>query len=198
MDDKKKLAILGVLVLVVLAIGAYSFVPKGGDPAPAPVASDQKPEGDKAVAEEVPPMKNPMLADNRPTVDPFAIPVQPINPELRSTPSSMDPGKVRPTGIGGLKPPKGSLGGVLPGAEPGAGPAAEKVEPAIPPFTYTVSGVVIGRKPAAVFRDAEGKQKLISQGALLDGDTKVESVNLSFVAVSYHGKTLKLKVGGEQ
>jgi hypothetical protein len=195
MDEKKKLIVVGVLVVLLVAVGVFTMMPKG-QPVPT-AASDAKPE--TALNLQAPPPegpKNPLLAANLSQRDPFSIEVplapviKPGNPGGPSNPAAF----VHPTTMKELK------GSLLPGAtaDGSVGGAGQVVAPAIPPFSYTVTGVVVGRKPAAVFRDPTGNQKLIAQGGQLDGDTKVESVNLRFVAVSYHGKMMKLNVGEEQ
>jgi type II secretory pathway component PulC len=65
------------------------------------------------------------------------------------------------------------------------------------PFGYTVGGVVIGARPAAVFRDAAGNQKLVMVGGSLDGDSTVKAVRMDHVVVIHKGKSLRLKVGGD-
>jgi hypothetical protein len=199
MDEKKKLVIVSVLAVLLIAVGVFTMMPKG-QPEPT-VASDVKPEATAQSLQAPPPdaPKNPLVAANLSQRDPFSVevPLAPVTtagggPGAPSNPAAF----VHPTTMKELK------GSLLPGATAdgtsGVGGNGQVVAPAIPPFSYTVTGVVVGRKPAAVFRDPTGNQKLIAQGGQLDGDTKVESVNLRFVAVSYHGKMMKLNVGEEQ
>ena len=64
-------------------------------------------------------------------------------------------------------------------------------------FGYTVGGVVIGSRPAAVFKDAAGNQRLVMQGGNVDGESTLKLVRMDHVVVIYRGKPLHLKVGGE-
>jgi hypothetical protein len=194
MDEKKKLMVLGGLFVVLIGVGVFVMRPKGEDPQPAP-----KEETTAADLTEKLPIEQGTRTPGLTAMgerDPFSVPLTPatITPRITGNAGKLTPPKVKINGSITDLPPQG--GGI---AKNGEGMDPNKVvTPAIPPFTYTVSGVVIGRKPAAVFKDAQGNQKLISQGSKLDEDTKVESINLRFVAVSYHGKPLKVPVGETQ
>jgi hypothetical protein len=64
-------------------------------------------------------------------------------------------------------------------------------------FGYTVSGVITGGgKPAAVFTDSSGNQRLVPVGGSLDGDSKVVSIDRSNVTIEHRGKTQRLSLGG--
>lgn len=68
--------------------------------------------------------------------------------------------------------------------------------PAVPQRPdYTVSGVIVGDRPAAVFVDSKGNQRLIQLGGSLDGDTRVVSIRRGKVTVKSHGKTMTMTVG---
>ncbi|MFQ3588089.1 MAG: hypothetical protein SNJ76_10575 [Fimbriimonadaceae bacterium] len=89
---------------------------------------------------------------------------------------------------------------VAPGPLPGVGgpigiqPGAPLRQPG--EFSYTVSGVIVGAKPAAVFTDDSGRQRLVPAGGALDGDSRVVSVTADKVVIRHRGKTLTLSVGG--
>jgi hypothetical protein len=193
MDEKKKLYVLIGLAVAMVAIGAFVFIPRGGSAQQAePVVKKELPpkaatdSTDGAVAMV---QKNPGLAD-LPARDPFAVPVPIVAPNIgRYTPP---PNGAGPKMLSGLK-------GGIPGVTPGKGgtTTTQPTAPVIPPFTYTISGVVIGPRPAVVFRDLQGNQMLVPQGAKLDGDTRVMSVGLKKVTVLYHGSKQEVTVGGE-
>ncbi len=202
MDEKKKLVVLAALAVMVLGIGAFQFMPKGEEP--APVAKKELPdflkENDAAAQGELPPL-NPLVASKLAARDPFLAPLAmqvstnvqpPVNTTLKE-PTRRTNGysvaNVRPVGLGsfGDLPPNGtSLT-----AEP------EKPEEPEAPFGYTVGGVVVGARPAVVFKDAAGNQRLVMQGGDVDGESTLKAVRMDHVVVVYKGKTLRLKVGGE-
>jgi hypothetical protein len=109
-------------------------------------------------------------------------PQKPLSNHMSSPP-------VMPTIGGTLPAPGGQI--VLPNV-PGQAP----VKP-VDTFDYTVSGVVTGDRPAAVFSDSKGNQRLIQVGASLDGDTKVIAISRGKVTVRYHGKTITKTVGAD-
>lgn len=89
---------------------------------------------------------------------------------------------------------------VSPGPLPGVG-GPVGIQPGAPlrqpgEFSYTVSGVIVGAKPAAVFTDDSGRQRLVTAGGAFDGDSRVVSVTADKVVVRHRGKTLTLSVGG--
>jgi len=64
-------------------------------------------------------------------------------------------------------------------------------------FDYSVTGVITGDHPAAVFVDSKGDQRLITTGGSLDGDTKVVAITRGTVTVEHHGKKRTLSVGAD-
>ena len=77
----------------------------------------------------------------------------------------------------------------------GNAPLQVQPEP-VAKFSFSVSGVMLGSKPMAVFTDAQGSQRLVMLGGSLDPDTKVISIDKDAVTVRFHGKTLRLTVEG--
>lgn len=108
-DDKKKIAVLGVLVVVILAVGAFQFV--GGAPASPPKAKKAK----AAVA------RNAKDADGPKTVASATVEVKPDG-EVRITDTSTPEMKARAAELSGDAPPPtftqrhGSPGGPIPDA----------------------------------------------------------------------------------
>lgn len=196
MNDKKKLAILGALVVVMLAVGAFSFLGKS-KPAPAAsaeVAANEKADEEKAPATEEEGLTKTteitgMVANHYSPRDPFEAPsgadsapprpAPPVQTKSRSSNNNSQPSgyvdAYRPLPLAG---DLGSIGGGLPLVPTGP--------------TYKVKGVLIGKKPVAVFEDESGNQKLVPLGGSVDGDTKVIKIEKGKVTVSHKGKTKTL------
>lgn len=204
MDDKKKMIALGVLGAMFLAIGAFTFMPKGED---APVVEKKEVpefllENEKAKATE--PAPNPQVATNLAARDPFKAPNSMLVVQETQTPTQTKSTPQLKVPVKQMGPPLKLVGDVrafdpVPGV--GSGTSVEpvgttqKVEE--PTFAYTIGGVVVGQRSAVVFKDAQGGQRLVMQGGELDGDTKVIAVKLNAVDILFHGKKLHLPVGGE-
>ena len=64
-------------------------------------------------------------------------------------------------------------------------------------FAYTMKGVIVGRKPMAVFEDDSGNQRLVPLGGSIDRDTKVVGIEKGKVRIRHRGKdkTLNLPEG---
>jgi hypothetical protein len=100
----------------------------------------------------------------------------------------------RSNGGGTMIPPfQIETGGRLPGAGE-VGLTATGPDPSA--FSYRVSGVIVGARPAAVFTDPQGNQRLVSVGSSLDGDSKVVAIERGQVTVEHRGKKLRLSLGG--
>ena len=198
MDDKKKLIMLGALAAVILAVGAFQFISKGkpeqaptpsGDPA---VASDSAKDGAVQIAPadaKKDAEKNNLVAGSFPTRDPF----KPIILAGNQQPVVYQPiPPARPPLVSGSLPPLQLSPSGLPGVQDG-----QPVVPEAPSFAYRLSGVIVGARPAAVFSDAQGAQRLITLGGSLDPDTKLIDVNRNAVRLRFQNKTLTLTLGGD-
>jgi hypothetical protein len=202
MDEKKKLMILGGLAVMMLGIGAFTFMPKG-DQTPPPAEKKEVPEylkendAEKNAASEPP--RNPTVAMSLTARDPFKVPDTMSQPKVVQTVANVNP----------LPKPRGEMKGTVKFNEPIKAVTVNQVpgvigdedikpaEPEKPPFGYTVGGVAVGAQSAAVFKDAQGNQRLVVEGGSLDGETKVKAVRMDHVVVVYRGETLRLPVGGE-
>ena len=198
MNDKKKIIIVVALGAVMLGIGAFQFTKISAGEAPAPVA-----EGSSIETNEQPVKvaqrdglntlvtgsyeeRDPFKPVNLPEVDPFAqvpgaqqTPVKPNNPMPQPT---ID-GSVNTGG------PIGPLT-VSPTGEPGL----PLITPGVP---YALTGIIIGEKPAAVFVDSLGTQRLVQLGGSLDGDTVVSKIERREVTLRINNKNHTLTLGGE-
>lgn len=210
-DKKKKLAVIGLFV-VIIAVGAFQFT--SGGPEPAKAAAKPKAEAKEgAVAQsdaaaQYAPDATSSAADNAlivasalPARDPFngtewtqePLPTPPPQAKPQPAPSA------RPSRSSGNSLPPFRMEGnpVLPNPA-GGSVSLEPGKPLVDPnaFTYTVSGVIVGRRPAAVFTDADGNQRLVAAGSSIDGDSQLVGVENGKVVIRHKNKTITLTVGG--
>lgn len=212
-DDKKKLVVLGVLLVVMLAVGAFTFM--GGGSSTPPVVADSSGSGevvkvnadgstgdvqngpsvDGGTEEELP--KNPLYAADLPQRDPFVsgMPGATDRGYIAPQPTTARPVR-RPTrGGSSYIPPFQPMPGTFTGNVGGVSISPSGSDPNR--FGYTVSGVITGGgKPAAVFTDASGNQRLVPVGGSLDGDSKVVAIDKGNVIIEHRGKTQRLSLGG--
>ncbi|HSI72011.1 MAG TPA: hypothetical protein VK934_02445 [Fimbriimonas sp.] len=202
MDEKKKMMILGGLAVMMLGLGAFQFMPKGEE-APVTAApkemSEYLKQAEEAKAEANAPLRNPAMASALAARDPFRIPSDMSQPKTVQTVANVNP-IPRPNGEmkGSIKINE-PIGAVTLNQVPGVVGEEDikPAEPEKPPFGYTVGGVAVGARSAAVFKDAQGNQRLVVEGGSLDGETKVKAVRMDHVVVVYRGEILRLPVGGE-
>lgn len=209
-DDKKKVVVLGALGAVLLGVGAFQFIGGGAtEPVPAKQAA-KKTDPKKVDAKK--PVANPLVALALPRRDPFKVPNLPgFRPDASKTTPEPAPSAPPEPVQGSITPPKpldeGSIGLENPltptnikvepvKSEPAPVTKVEPVKPPEPVFGYTVSGVIVGERSAAVFTDAKGNQRLVTVGTALDGDSRLTKVEPGKVFVRFRGKTIRLTVGG--
>jgi hypothetical protein len=115
-------------------------------------------------------------------------PSRPVNRDIQIPP--VNPGEILAEGNGQLPAAGGGFGG----GNLAAGNPGNNNFPDIREVPYEVSGVIRGRRQAAVFRDSSGNERLVKVGQKLDGDTEVIAVMRGQVKVRHRGevKTLKL------
>lgn len=219
--DKKKLLAVGALAVVVLCVGVFEFA-GGGSQEPAPT---KKPAGHAKAGASLVPGQNPaatspdgkgssqVVAANDGKGDKLAITQSDVTTERDPFDGSkfqqlppkqtgpITPSKVMPApaplplqGRLGIAPVQPDIAGSkLPNPGAGLPVAARAADPNA--FNYSVSGVITGDRPAAVFADAQGNQRLIQLGTSLDPDTKVVAISRGRVTVRHHGKDMTLTVG---
>lgn len=209
-DDKKKLVVLGVLVAVMLGVGAFTFM--GGGSSTPPVVADATGQANQtevikvgATGEtslngakgdaELP--KNPLYAADLPQRDPFVTTLAGAqsNSGTPAPPVISRPTRQPRAPRGGTIAPYSPMTGELPAA---GGPITiSQTGPDPNQFGYTVSGVITGGgKPAAVFTDSSGNQRLVPVGGSLDGDSKVVAIDRGNVTIEHRGKKQRLSLGG--
>jgi len=202
--EKQKTMIVLALGVVLLGVGVFQFLPKGS---PAVQVSDAAKTyaPDEVVASLTPEEKEAAerdailatLGGPLPPRDPFRagkpIPAPGMNPTPAPAPASVPPQRPtnnpRPSGqryAGG-----GSGGGSRPGALPGGVPPWNPGDPnggangaSIRPGSgYAVVGTVTGDRPAAIIRDADGRQRIVPLGGQVDPDTTVVGIDRGQVRV---------------
>jgi hypothetical protein len=196
--EKKQLVVIGVLVVLVLSVGAFQFTRK--DPPPPPAAAKEsakvKKDADKPV---VPDKKYVDLLDLAPK-DPFEIASFVSGPKAPVVVPPIEKTTVPGTDLN--TPAKVKIEGTLlntGGATelpPGGGPIVPYVPPVIPVFGYSLVGIVEGAHPMAVFEDGKGNQRLVEAGQSLGSTASVLSISRGKVRVKFNAETLVLNVGG--
>lgn len=203
--DKKKLIIVGALVVIVAGVGVFQFTQGGSSPAPrkkeSAVAESQSEPTGKTVADAT--GTNP----NNPAValtpkDPFKpIPLpKEETPQGKSTIIKAPPPMQQPPKVGYSGPPLPAGGGTQIGPMPTGGASVTASTPLRAPdeFTYVLVGIVSGPRPVAVFQDSSGSQKLVRMGEAVDEGSRVVTVTDDHVIVRHGKKNLTLTVGGRK
>lgn len=200
MNEKQKIAVVAALVVLVLGIGAFQFANMSNSEPPAAKQENKKEALAADATDEIAPdpMATLFVVNAKPR-DPFQEETLPLlagaEPPAQPTPP--------PTNTGPRIKPPAPLGGFgtapwqpnLPGAQdPNLRPADPLVNPDEPNFR--VNGVILGARPAAVFVDGSGNQRLVTVGSSLDGDSQLVGVEKGKVTVRRKGKTLTYNVGG--
>lgn len=210
-NEKKKTLILGVLVVMVLGIGAWQFMGSGPEP------TQKKPDA-QTTAESTEPTTNAsenLSAENDPSMfglkrknpfQPYKLPQDASIPGSQNTiikpPEQNNPSSVRRPSGPRLSPQYGGGMAPYPIDAPGAGPNANvQVNPGAPmrspnEFAYTLSGVVDGPNPVAVFVSDSGQQKMVPLNGSVEPGSRVVGIRDGKVVVSHKGKTITLRVGG--
>ena len=209
-NDKKKLAIVAALVVVVVAVGAFQLV---GSSSAKPVAATKvdtktadaektpaRPKDQREVPESILAMAGQPLSQR----DPFQPPTGFGDEKTRAmqgnnsfaSGQTTNPAPVRTGGRTGggsaapLDPLPNGLG--APGGSMALAPSAPLRAPG--EFAYQVKGVIVGDRPMAVFEDDNGNQRLVPLGGSVDGDSKVVGIEKGRVTVRHKGKAKTLTV----
>lgn len=207
--EKKQYLVLGILVLVVGAVGAFQFMGPKSKPEVAVEEEQSAPTGDQASevsaevaqAETLSPtelaiqelMKGPMT-DPRDPFAPQAVMadapkehVEAYQPPVERTVSQRPPTEI--TGEERIVPPVDLEGLGL----------GDKIDASDNPFGLL--GVVIGRRTVAVFDAGEGRFALAEVGEKVGkmDNTYVESISEKKVVIKHRGKLRELELrGGNQ
>jgi hypothetical protein len=198
--DKKQLIVVGVLVVLILSVGAFQFLRKTEAPPPAPSKKEVKVTKDNEKATKAKDIKNPQFGPLNPK-DPFEIAAfvaGPPDPVIVPQP-------VKKPDIGGTKIPEiskthikelpfgndSNSNTVLP---PGGG--VPPMAPPEPKFEYSLIGIVEGKHPMAVFDDGKGNQQLVEAGQSVGPSATVIAISRGKVRVQFNARTLVFNVGG--
>lgn len=207
MDEKKKLIVIGALTVVMLGIGAFQIV-KGSSHAPAPapavVATTAAPaaKGDATSStnkddSQAAQQANDLVKGSYPAHDPF----KPLV-DANAVPASQTPPSAPASKPLTQRVAKGELFPKFPIQKDGQLPGASTqgltvpIKPAAPDSGYALAGIIMGRKPAAVFVDAQGAQHLVQLGGSLDGDTRLVDLDRGHVVLRVKDQTKTLTLGG--
>lgn len=138
------------------------------------------------------PVRDPFADTTNPKIEqPVQQPQQTTPPPRQSSrPPRMQGNLVQPMNPGNLIPN-------LPGAEGNNGAGGQPVLRLEGEFSYHMTGMIDGARPAVVFSDDQGNQKLVPVGGAIDGDSRVVSAGKGKVVVSHKGKKITLTMGGQ-
>ncbi len=191
--DKKQLVVVGVLVGLILCVGAFQVMRKP-DAAPAPSGPKVVKPGTEGEKDAKPIKKYPF--DPLPAKDPFetASFVSGSIPQPAEKPK--DPVVAHPLN----KPGKDALTGVTSGDGPIPFPfekgTTTPLAPPKPVFGYTLIGIVNGAHPMAVFDDGKGNQQLVEVGQGIGPSATITNITRDTVRVKFNAETLTFNVGG--
>lgn len=203
MDDKQKTMAVGALFVLVIGIGAFQFMggalsgprekAKGAKVAAADAKTGSSKVGKKDGKETS--IRNPLFAAALPTRDPFQA-GQITNAVLPPASDAANKGnRLRIPGNRNISvPPYDPLTGKLPGL-PDVRSRGSLTKP--DEFTMSLSAVIMGDRPAAVFQDEEGNQRTVTLGGAVDGESRVTRIERGLVTVARKGKTVTLTVGAK-
>lgn len=204
MDDKQKTMAVGALFVLVIGIGAFQFMggalsgprekAKGTKVASADGktgSTKQGKKGDKGTT-----VRNPLFAAALPARDPFEA-GHITNAALpEATDASNKGNRLRIPGNRNISvPPYEPLGGRLPSGLPDVRSPGSLTKP--DEFTMSLSAVIMGDRPAAVFQDEEGNQRTVTLGGAVDGESRITRIERGRVTVARKGKTVTLTVGAK-
>ncbi len=209
--DKKQMIVLGALVLLVLAVGAFQFM--GPKPKPAPAAAVKKdvPKDDELVAggpEKVDPMDEyikTLMANASSPRDPFApqavvferepgqqTPVDPPRTTYRPPSEIVGPVIVNPNN-GGTNP------GTFNGNNTTLVPDSTLKTDGTNGMAFALRAVMIGKtKKLCILETIDGRQILITEGQSFgrNMESTVVEITEEYVVLKHLGKELKLGLNG--
>lgn len=195
-QDKKKLLIIGILFLALVAVGTYQFV--GSDPAPkkSNASKAEEPNDNSATGQ-------PEGEESR--TDLYAFGLTPRNPFQPGTlPNEQKPSDPENNNRIVHAPPEPRVSTPYQGEKPPWDPTIPGVAmepggespPAVNEFTYTLIGLVDGPTPVAVFLTGDGVQKMVKVGEYVGQNAKVVRIQNKAVTIQADGKTITQRVGG--
>lgn len=190
MDNKKKLLILIALFVVIITVGAFQMMSSGTPDKPAETKAKDTAKTDKADKDAKAGPANPLVAADLAQRNPFhqedLLPPPLPTAQTAQAQQAAKPRRMFPR-MPELPPAQIDKTG-------GIGPLG--IAPVNQGAGYAVSGVILGSRPAAVFVDAQGGERLVPLNGSVDGDTKVVGIEKGAVSVRFRGKTIRIPTGG--
>jgi hypothetical protein len=203
-EDKKKIAILGILFVALLGVGAWQIMGTGKS------EPKKRPEASKQTANEEAPVNNnydlqdefAMLSLER--RDPFEPGALPKDPEqiARQQADTRHPANNSGGGTtSGSRIPTMIDKGTLP--SPFGIQNNTTINPSEPiknpnEFGYSLVGIVEGPRPTAVFKSESGKQVMADLNGSVGGQSKVVSIKNGKVTILHNGKKITMTTGGQK
>ena len=192
--QKKQMIVVSVLVLAVLAIGAFQFM----GPKPSPVVADDGADGKKGevivAANTEDPVRRAigMLLDEAGSPrDPFvpqAVLIDEEEQEHRPTPGFDQ------TQFTGQRPNTEIVGPLNPGVPTSTDTG---LEPSLPLGTpYALRGVMLGQKNLAMIELTGGRQILVEEGEQFAAGSSVLAISEHEVVIKVNGTVKTLPLGG--
>lgn len=196
--DKKQMIVMGALVLVIVAVGAFQFMGGSKKKGPVAEADESKLAIEAGSGEEVaagkdytPPVLPPGFEfpglDKR---DPFQAQAKILDEpkDDKRPPQWTDPNKGRPT----TQITSGRGYDPVPTGPPGSGNTESSRAVGEPPFD--VVGIIQGsRSTMAILSPDEGRQQMVSIGDTI-GDWTVAAISPNTIEVRYKGKSETLNL----
>lgn len=199
MDEKKKLMVIGALAVAFLGIGAFQFTKASAPPpAPAPAAkpadATASTTADSSTDQTEAPQANNLVSGAYAVRDPFH-PL--VDPNAAAAPAPMPSGPIgRVASARNTFGPDIDKSGGFSGLPSASGAVTAPIKPPAPEFPYKLAGIILGRKPAAVFVDLQGAQHLVELGGALDGDTRLVHLDREHVVLQFKNQSKNLTLGG--
>ncbi|MBX3111835.1 MAG: hypothetical protein KF857_07485 [Fimbriimonadaceae bacterium] len=206
MQDKKKLLVVGALVMVLCAVGAFTLMGGGGGSSAAAKPQATTKGSEKAAEPEttVDPAQekiNKLIASmgaygSMESRDPFAVPAE-AKSAVEPPPAPPVQKPSAPAKSGRSSRPPRMEGGTAPWQLPmpngGQLPNGNQLPAQIVP-RYRVKGVLVGKKSVVVIEDSNGNQRLVPQGGQLDPTTRVTNIEKGQITVNENGKSKTLPI----
>lgn len=203
-EDKKKIAILGLLFVALLAVGAWQIMRSGkSEPKKRPETSKQTTKDETQIAEKND-FQDEFATLNLERRDPFEPGTLPKDPDQTARQQEDNRHPINNGGgstSSGPRIPTMIDKGTLP--SPFGIQNNTTINPSDPirnpnEFGYTLVGIVEGPKPTAVFKSESGKQVMADLNGSVGGQSKVVGIKNGKVTILHNGKKITLTTGGQQ
>lgn len=193
-DDSQKKQLLVLCVLIVVAIGYGVMSLMGGEEAPVvPGGKNHSAKRAETPAAGIPAAggapEQAMAIAPLDTRDPFSPQVGPVSTAAKVPPPAPEP-QIRPLAPMMAQPQVSPMPS-LPGVQ-----SAQRVDDLTKQFS--VIGVIRGSRNVAVIKTGGGGSSIVREGQTIDGKYKVESISSGMVLIKHEGRSVVLRLGGNQ